>query len=35
MKEKDNKKVNLFVWIGIALFCAFLIYQMLTPHPVR
>jgi hypothetical protein len=33
MKQKENKKFNLLIYIGIFLFCAFLIYQMLKPHP--
>jgi hypothetical protein len=33
MKQEENKKFNLFIYIGIILFCAFLIYQMLTPNP--
>jgi hypothetical protein len=33
MKEKGNKKFDLLIYIGIFLFCAFLIYQMVTPHP--
>jgi hypothetical protein len=34
MKQKGNKKFDLLIYIGIFLFCVFLIYQMLTPHPV-
>jgi hypothetical protein len=33
MKQERNKKTDLLIYIGIFLFCAFLIYQMLTPHP--
>jgi ABC-type lipoprotein release transport system permease subunit len=33
MKQEENKKFNLLIYIGIILFCAFLIYQMLTPNP--
>jgi hypothetical protein len=32
MKQDGNKKLDLLIYIGIFLFCAFLIYQMLTPH---
>jgi hypothetical protein len=35
MKQDGNKKIDLLIYIGIFLLCAFLIYQMLTPHPVR
>jgi hypothetical protein len=31
-KNKDNKKLDVLIYVGIFLFCAFLIYQMLM-HP--
>ena len=33
MKQQGNRKSDLLIYIGIVLFCAFLIYQMLTPNP--
>ncbi len=33
MKQEGNEKFNLLIYIGIFLFCAFLIYQMVQPHP--
>lgn len=33
MKQDSNKKLDLFIYIGIFLFCAFLIYQMVQHHP--
>lgn len=32
VKQKDNYKTNLLIYLGIFLFCAFLIYQMLRSH---
>jgi hypothetical protein len=32
MKQERGKKIDLLIYIEIFLFCAFLIYQMLTPH---
>ena len=32
MKLKEDQKLYLLIYIGIALFCASLIYQMLKPH---
>jgi hypothetical protein len=33
MQQKGSKKLNLLIYIGIFLICAFLIYQMVQPHP--
>jgi hypothetical protein len=33
MKQKGNKKFDVLIYIGIILFCAFLIYQMVQTHP--
>ena len=33
MKQNKNKKMDLFIYIGIFLFLAFLVYRMLRPHP--
>lgn len=33
MKQERSKKADLLIYVGILLLCAYLIYQMLTPHP--
>jgi hypothetical protein len=33
LKQKGNKKFDLYIYIGIFLFCTFLIYQMFMHAP--